>query len=338
MKTTTFGVDLAKRVFQVHWVNMETGEINRRQFRREQLVTFFAKQQSALIAMETCGSAHYWARCLQRLGHQVRLIAPAFVRPFVKRNKTDAADAQAIWEAVQRPAMRFVAVKTEAQQGVLALHRAREQLMKMRNMQRNQVYGLLYEFGAVVPAGPRGMAEAARALGGLADTLPAIVIDTLREQLQRIQMLEHDIAQVQRRLTQYRHEDEAARRLMEIPGVGLLSATAAIATMGEPHTFRSGREFAAFLGLVPRQSGTGGHVRLLGISKRGDVYLRTLLIHGARSVLTRGKQPSPQLQQLLARRPFNVAVVALANRMARTIWALIAHARTYQPGYVAHAA
>jgi transposase len=337
MKTTTFGLDLAKRVFQVHWVDMDTGEINRRQLKREQLVAFFARQVPALIAMEACGSAHYWARRFVSLGHQVRLIAPAFVRLFVKRNKTDVADAQAIWEAAQRPEMRFVAVKSEAQQAVLTLHRVRAQLIKMRRMQINQMHGLLYEFGAVVHHGSHRMNDAARMLADLADTLPAMVIDTLREQLQRIEALTRDIHAIEHRLAAWLRQDEAATRLAAIPGVGLLTATAAIATIGQAGTFRSGREFAAFLGLVPRQSGTGGRVKLLGISKRGDVYLRTLLIHGARSVLSHSKQLGDSLQRLLARRPFNVAVVALANKMARTIWALLAHARAYQPGYVAHA-
>jgi transposase len=340
MKTRTFGLDLAKRVFQVHSVDTETGEIERRQLKREQLVTFFANQAPALIAMEACGSAHYWARRFASFGHQVRLIAPAFVRPFVKSNKTDAADARAIWEAAQRPEMRFVAVKSEAQQSVLSLHRVREQLVKMRVMQINQMHGLLFEFGATIQRerGAHGMDDAARVLGELADVLPAMVIDTLREQLQRIAALSHDITAIEHRLAAWRREDEAAKRLMAIPGVGPLSATAAIATIGDARTFRSGREFAAFLGLVPRQSGTGGRVKLLGISKRGDVYLRTLLIQGARAVLSRSKSLSEPLQRLLARRPFNVAVVALANKMARTIWALLAHDRTYQAGYAAHAA
>lgn len=317
---------------------MDTGEINRRQLKREQLVTFFAKQAPALIAIEACGSAHYWARRFANFGHQVRLIAPSFVRPFVKRNKTDVADAQAIWEAAQRPGMRFVAVKSEAQQAVLTLHRVRQQLVKMRRMQINQTHGLLFEFGAAVPGGSHGMSDAARLLGELADTLPAMVIDTLREQLQRIEAITRDIRAIEHRLTAWLRHDEAATRLATIPGVGLLTATAAIATIGEASTFRSGREFAAFLGLVPRQSGTGGRVKLLGISKRGDVYLRTLLIHGARSVLSHPKRQGEWLQRLLARRPFNVVVVALANKMARTIWALLAHARTYQPGYAVQAA
>ncbi|MGF6735933.1 hypothetical protein OKW50_008106 [Paraburkholderia youngii] len=200
MKITTFGLDLAKRGFQVHWVDMETGEVKRRQLRRDQLVTFFAKQAPALIAMEACGSAHYWARHFVSFGHQVRLIAASFVRPFVKRNKTDVADAQAIWEAAQRPKMRFVAVKSETQQSVLTLHRVREQMVKMRQMQVNQIHGLLYEFGVAAHAGRQGMVDAVRALSELADTLPAMVVDTLREQFQRIDALARDIAALERTL------------------------------------------------------------------------------------------------------------------------------------------
>jgi transposase len=334
MNATTFGLDLAKRVMQVHWVDGETGEICRRQLKRGQVLEFFARRAPAVIAMEACGSAHYWGRKLKGLGHQVRLIAAQFVRPFVKTNKTDAADAQAIWEAAQRPGMRFVAVKSEGQQAVLMLHRMREQLVKMRTMQVNQLRGLLYEFGAELPPGRcAGLERIPGELARLESVLPAMVIDTVREQLARIGGLDQDIAKIERRLTAWKQDDAASRRLMAIPGVGLLTATAAVATIGEAKAFKSGREFAAFVGLVPRQSGTGGRVKLLGISKRGDVYLRTLLIHGARAVITHTKQRDAWLDRLLARRPFNAAVVALANKMARTIWALLAHERTYQKGY-----
>jgi len=339
MNATTFGLDLAKRVMQVHWVETEAGEICRRQLKRGQVLEFFARRAPAVIAMEACGSAHYWGRKLEGLGHQVRLIAAQFVRPFVKTNKTDAADAQAIWEAAQRPGMRFVALKIEGQQAVLMLHRMREQLVKMRTMQVNQLRGLLYEFGAELPAGrSAGLERIPGELAKLEDVLPAMVIDTVREQMKRIEGLDQDIAAIERRLAVWKKDDAASRRLMAIPGVGLLTATAAVATIGEARAFKSGREFAAFVGLVPRQAGTGGRVKLLGISKRGDVYLRTLLIHGARAVISHGKQREPWLEQLLARRPMNVAVVALANKMARTIWALLAHERTYRRDYAARAA
>ncbi len=339
MKATTFGLDLAKRVFQVHWVDMETGEIGRRQLKRAQVAEFFANREASVIAMEACGSAHYWARKLAALGHEVRLIAAQFVRPFVKTNKTDAADAQAIWEAAQRPGMRFVAVKSEGQQGVLLLHRMRSQLVKMRTMQVQQLRGLLYEFGADLPQGrQRGMAQVPAELERLEQTLPAMVIDTLRGQIARIEALDRDIGEIEKKLAIGKKENKSVRRLLEIPGVGPLTATAAVATLGDAKAFKNGREFAAFLGLVPRQSGTGGRVKLLGISKRGDVYLRTLLIHGARAVVNSAKERGPWLEGLLARRPKNAAVVALANKMARTIWALLAHDRTYQKGYAAHAA
>ncbi len=338
MNCTVFGLDLAKRVFQLHWVDMETGEICRRQLKRQQVSEFFTNRKPGIVVMEACGSAHYWGRKLAAMGHEVRLIAGQFVRPFVKSNKTDVADAQAIWEAAQRPGMKFVALKTEEQQSVLTLHRMREQLVKMRTMQINQLRGLLYEFGADLPQGrQRGMARAWEELARLEGRLSPLVIDAIHDQLRRIETLDRDISGIEKKLVLWKKQDESSRKLMEIPGVGLLTATAAVATMGDARVFKSGREFAAFLGLVPRQSGTGGRVKLLGISKRGDVYLRTLLIHGARSVIQNQKEHAPWLTQLLLRRPRNAAVVALANKMARTIWALLAHDRTYDRNYAASA-
>ena len=215
---------------------------------------------------------------------------------------------------------------------MLTLHRLREQLVKIRTMQINQLRGLLYEFGVNLPAGrQKGMAQVGQALAQLDDTLPVLVLEALREQVARIEALTADIDGIERKLATWRKDDEAAQRLMQIPGVGLLTATAAVATIGDAKVFSSGREFAAFMGLVPRQSGTGGRVKLLGISKRGDVYLRKLLIHGARAVITHAKARDPWLEGLLARRPFNAVVVALANKMARTIWALLAYGRCYKP-------
>jgi len=339
MNATTFGLDLAKRVMQLHWVETGTGEICRRQVKRGQVLEFFAQREASVIAMEACGSAHDWGRKLVALGHEVRLIAAQFVRPFVKSNKTDAADAQAIWEAAQRPGMKFVALKSEGQQAVLMMHRMRSQLVKMRTMQSNQLRGLLYEFGVDVPVGRAvGIERMTDELAKLEGVLPAVVLDTVREQLARVRALDKDIAAIERRLAAWKKDDAASQRLMAIPGVGLLTATAAVATVGDAKAFKSSREFAAFVGLVPRQAGTGGRVKLLGISKRGDVYLRTLLIHGARAVIAHGKQRDAWLDKLLARRPFNAAVVALANKMARTIWALLAHERTYQKDYAAQVA
>ena len=240
--------------------------------------------------MEACGSAHYWGRKFKSLGHEVRLIAAQFVRPFVKSNKTDAADAQAIWETAQRPGMKFVALKSEEQQSVLALHRIREQLVKMRTMQVNQLRGLLYEFGISLPQGrKKGMAKVVEEVALLEGGISPMVIELIRQQIQRIKTFDQDIDGIEDKLLLWKKEDKASQKLMDIPGVGILTATAAVATIGDAKIFKNGRELAAFLGLVPRQSGTGGRVKLLGISKRGDVYLRKLLIHGARSVIQHHK-------------------------------------------------
>jgi transposase len=339
MNVTTYGLDLAKRVFQVHWVEPETGEVKRKALARADVSAFFARRVPGLIAMETCGSAHHWGRILKGLGHEVRLIATQFVRPFVKTNKTDAADAEAIWEACQRPGMRFVAVKTEEQQAVLSLHRIRQQFVKVRTMQAHQVRGLLYEFGVIVPKGWRALLAQAGPI--LADETrcpaPELVRRELMTQLDGLRTLTARIRELEQQIGSWQRRESECQRIAAVPGVGRLTATAVVATVGDARTFRSGREFAAFLGLVPRQSGTGGRVRLLGISKRGDPYLRTLLIHGARTVLTYQSRADrtldPWLKELLSRRPKNVAIVALANKMARTIWALMAHGRAFDQSW-----
>ncbi|MGU7776414.1 IS110 family transposase [Burkholderia sp. MR1-5-21] len=331
MEPMTIAIDLAKRVFQIHYVEPATGTIHSKALKRAQLVPFFANRPASHVVMEACGSAHHWARVLARLGHDVRLIAAQFVRPFVKSNKNDAADAAAIWEAAQRPGMRFVAVKTEDQQAMLAMHRIRQQLVRIRVMQVNQLRGLLYEFGVVLPQGRRASIEAAKAaLASLTDPLPAMLADSLQDQLSRLRTLDEQIARIEQRILEWRRNDDACRRISEIPGVGVLTATAAVSVIGQAKTFHSGREFAAYLGLVPRQNSSGGKVKLGGISKRGNVYLRTLLIHGARSVISSSKHLPERLRQMLTRRPTNVVAVALANKMARTIWALLAYGRTYQ--------
>lgn len=249
-------------------------------------------------------------------------------------NKTDATDARAIWLAIQQPGTKFVSMKTLEQQATLVLHRQRELLMKMKVMQINALRGLLYEFGATFARGKNALfSEIEATLESLVKDIPQYVADSLREQVERVKKLAEDIKAIEVRLTQRLRADADMKRVAEIPGVGLLTATAAIATMGEAMAFKSGREFCAWLGLVPRQSGTGGKVKLLGISKRGDTYLRTLLIHGARSVLARAKEPGPWLEQLKARRPANVVVVAQAAKMARTIWAVAAKQQEYQRGY-----
>src|SRR3984885_628713 len=283
MNRIVVGVDIAKRVFQLHWVEPQTGEIVALQLKRERFLEHFANRSDCLIGMEACGGSQHWARSLQKLGHEVKLLSGRMVKPFVGGNKSDAADARAIWTAVQQPGIKVVAIKSEEQQAVLALHRMREQLVKFRTAQINGLRGLLTEYGEVMPQGRAGIKrDTPGALGRLSARLPAIVIETLREQYARLSELDEQIGQIERRLRQWQSQDSATQRIAAIPGVGLLSATVAVATMGDAKAFRSGREFAAWLGLVPGQTGTGGRVRLLGISKRGDRYLRTLLIHGAR--------------------------------------------------------
>jgi transposase len=334
MNRTVVGVDIAKRVFQLHWVELGSGEIVSVQLKRAKFLEHFANRLPCLIGMEACGGSQHWARELHKLGHEVKLLSARMVKAFVSGNKNDAADARAIWTAVQQPGIKAVAVKSEGQQAVLALHRMRAQLVKFRTAQVNGLRGLLAEYGEVLPQGRAGIRrDVPGALERVAERLPAMVIETLREQYARVGELDEQVQRIERRLQQWHRQDEASRRLAEIPGVGVLGATAALATIGDAQVFKSGREFAAWLGLVPRQSGTGGRVRLLGISKRGDPYLRTVLIHGARAVMTHSKAPPEWARQVAERRPKNVAIVALANKMARTIWALLAHQREYEPLY-----
>jgi transposase len=328
------GLDIAKHVFQLHTVDMGTGEIVNMQLKRARVLTHFVNKPACLIAIEACGGAHHWARELQALGHTVRLLHAKAVRPFVSGNKTDATDARAIWLAVQQPGVKFVGIKSTTQQATLTLHRQRELLMKMRTMQVNALRGLLYEFGATFAKGHKALfAEVEQAFVDLSAQLPQMVVDSLREQISRIRALSQDMASIEKRLALQLKGDQDMRRVAQIPGVGLLTATAAIATMGQASAFKSGREFCAWLGLVPRQTGTGGKVRLGPISKRGDTYLRTLLIHGARSVLSHSKQPGPWLEGIKSRRPANVVIVAQAAKTARTIWAVTAKQQDYQRGH-----
>ena len=312
-------MDTAKRVFQLYWVDMETGEIMGLKLTRAKFLEHFANRAPCLIGMAACGGSQHWARRLRELDHEVRLLPAKMVRPFVGGNKSDAHDARAIWTAVQQPGIKTVAIKSEEQQAVLALHRMRQQLVKFRTAQINGLRGLLAEYGEVMPQGRAGMRRGmAYALERVSERLPAMVVETLREQWARVARLDAEVGEIERRLKLWHRDNASSRRIAEIPGVGVLSATAAVAAMGDPAAFKSGREFAAWLGLVPQHSGTGGRVRMLGISKRGDRYLRTLLIHGARSVITNSKVPPDWVLRLAERRPLNVAVVALANKMART--------------------
>jgi transposase len=329
------GVDTAKNVFQVYTVDKETGEVINQQVKRAQFLQWFANRAPCLVGMEACGGSQHWVRKLRELGHEVKLMSGKIVKAFVCGNKNDAADARAIYMAAQQPGVKAVAVKSEGQQAVLAMHRIRQQLVKVRTAQINELRGLLGEYGEVFGTGRKAFDTGMKAaLERLAERLPAPLIDTLRDQWNGLARLDERIARIEASLRAWMRQDRAARAISAIPGVGLLTATAAVATMGDAKVFRSGREFAAWIGLIPGQVGSGGKVRLLGMSKRGDTYLRTLLIHGARAVLRHAKEPGPWLQQLGQRRPPNVVIVALANKMARMIWAVLAHERAYDKDHV----
>lgn len=332
MELNVIAIDIAKKVFQLHWVEPDTGYIEKLKLKRSQMLEWFASRQPVLVAIEACGGAHEWGRQLVKLGHEVRLLPPKMVKPFVQRNKTDAADAQAIWTAARQPGVRFVALKTEAQQTVLALHRVRAQLMKMRIMHTNELRGLLYEFGIVLPEGHSALLkELPAALEHAQQRLPSMLMDSLHEQVRRVEQLQADIGAIERRLSQQLRQSSACQAISEIPGVGLMTATAVVSSMGSPTAFKDGREFAAWIGLVPRQTGTGGRVRQLGISKRGDAYLRTLLMHGARAIVRSNHATTwPWLEALLKRRPYSVVVAAVANKIARTIWAVLARGQSWR--------
>jgi len=339
MRITTVGIDLAKNVFQLHGVNEHGKTVLKKQIRRDQMIAFFVNLPPCLIGMEACSGAHYWARKLQSFGHTVKLMAPQFVKPYVKTNKNDAADAEAICEAVARPNMRFVPLKYIEQQAVLALHRVRQGFVKARTAQANQIRGLLAEFGIVVPQGlshisarvPELIEDASNELPGTFRVLVQRLLDHLKE-------LDSQVDELEAQIKQSHRNSEMSRKLEKIPGIGPITASALVATVGDARTFENGRQLAAWMGLVPAQSSSGGKTNLLGMSKRGDTYLRTLLIHGARSAVRafQNKQDqsgNPWLQQLLVRRNLNVAAVALANKNARTVWALLVHDRRYEPGY-----
>lgn len=326
MDRTTYGLDIAKNVMQLHWVDAETGEIGRKKLARARLGAYFAQLKPVRIVMEACGSAHHWARVLG-----AELLPAAQVRPFVRSNKDDAADARAIWLAAQHGDIRRVPQKSVQQQAVLALHRTRSHWISVRTATVNSLRGLLYEFGVVLRGGRKaGLKALAAQRAAIDEQIPTLMRSLVDGQLQtlghigeRIDALECEIAALQEQL-------EGARKLDQVPGIGVLGATALAATLGDAKAWRSGREFSASLGLVPAHAGTGGKVRIGRLSKRGDPYLRTLLIHGARSVIEHAKDKPKWLEQLLARRPLNVAVVALANKMARMAWAIVAHGRAYQ--------
>jgi transposase len=337
MNITTIGLDLAKNVFQVHGVNEQGKTVLKKQLKRSQVLAFFANLAPCLIGMEACAAAHHWARKLVTLGHDAKLMAPQFVKPYVKSNKNDARDAEAICEAVSRPNMRFVPVKTPAQQAVLSLHRARQGFIKARTAQANQLRGLLGEFGIAIPQGIRQLSTHVPDIVEDADNgLPGLMRGLVQRLWEHFQELDRQVGELDRDIRRLQREDEASRRLAEIPGIGFLSASALAATVGDAKAFANGRQLAAWLGLVPRQHSSGGKENLMGISKRGDCYVRTLLIHGARAVIQqaeRRNEADSWLKRLLARRSKNVATVAVAAKNARIAWAILAHGRDYDSEY-----
>ena len=345
MKISCIGIDLAKNVFQVHGVDEGGKKVFNKPLKREQMAAFFVNLPPCLIGMEACGSAHHWARKLQSMGHTVRLMAPQFVKPYVKTNKNDAADAEAICEAVSRPNMRFVPIKNVEQQSVLALHRVRQGFVKARTAQGNQIRGLMAEFGLIIPQG----------LGHIASRVPELIEDACNELpgafrllmqrlLEHLKELERQVQELEAQILAWHRQSEASCKLAQIPGIGPITASALVASLGDAKGFKDGRQVAAWLGLVPGQHSSGGKQNLLGISKRGDTYLRTLLIHGARSVIYHADKRAQSsatcrwVTGVVQRRNKNVAAVALANKNARIVWALLAHGRQYQEGYAVDAA
>jgi transposase len=329
------GVDLAKLVFQIHGVNRAEKVQQRKQLRRSQVLGYFGKLEPCLIGMEACGGAHYWARELSKLGHDVRLMAPQFVKPYVKSGKNDANDAEAICEAVGRPTMRFVAIKTVEQQVIQAEHRIRSRLVKSRTALTNEIRGFLAEFGVIV----------AKSLGPLRRALPELLEDAenglpgdfrvlLMGLSEELRALDERIAAFDARIAQAAREDDRIKRLLEIEGIGPITASALVAAVGDATQFNNGRDMSAWFGLTPQQHSSGGKNRLGRISKRGDKYIRMLLVHGARAALKAAQNKddgrSRWVKNLADRRNKNIATVALANKNARIAWSILSRGESYR--------
>ena len=334
MDLVTVGLDIAKSMFQLHGTDRLGKPVLRQRLPRSKMLEFFANLPSCRIGLEACGGAHYWARELTKLGHEVRLMPPQYVKPYVKTNKHDAADAEGCCEAVQRPNMRFVPVKTEQQQALLMLHRIRDRLNAERTGTINAIRGHMAEFGIVAAQRGAGMKELLAIISDVDDgRLPSLARELLVLQVEHLRAIEAKLAELDRQVLHQARSDEAARRLAGIPGIGPVIATAMVATV-DAKLFDNGRGFAAWLGLAPRQHASGGKERLLGISKRGDGYLRRQLMHGARSLVRvaagRERQPWAWINGLLARRHFNVVVAAVANKLARIIWVLLSRDEAYR--------
>ena len=335
MEISTIGLDLAKSIFQVHAIGAAGEAVIRKALRRSQVLPFFAKLPPCRVGMEACGTSHYWARELTRLGHEVRLMPPAYVKPYVKRGKTDANDAEAICEAVTRPTMRFVPVKSPEQQAALALHRTRDLLVKQRTQLVNMIRGLLAEFGIEMARGLHHALELAkRMVEGRAPDVPELARRVVTGLAQQIGNLQVQLAVLEKELLAWHRSSELSQRLATIPGVGIISATALAASVTQPERFRSGRQFAASLGLTPLQNSSGGKERMGRISRMGDRYLRRLLVVGMTSLIRRARTApgsvDPRIPAMLQRRPARVVTVAAANRTARVAWAIMTRGGTYQ--------
>ena len=342
MKTVTaIGLDIAKSVFQVHGIDAAGKAVIRKQLKRARVIPFFMKLPPCIVGIEACASSHYWARELTALGHEVKLMPPAYVKPYVKRQKNDAADAEAICEAVQRPSMRFVPVKQPEQQAGLVLHRTRHLLVRQLTAVTNSIRAHLTEFGIVAPVGRRGVdALIAIVNDGRDDRIPDLVRTCLTALSIQAGALREQIRILDRRLVLWHRSNETCKRLDAIPGVGPALATALVASVADPKAFRSGRDFSAWIGLVPKQNSSGGRERLGNITKAGDRYLRSLFCAGALAVikyaLKHGTKHRPWLASLLNRRPTKVAAIALANKLARMAWAMMAKGERYkQPAALA---
>lgn len=335
MQVITIGLDLAKNVFQVHGVDRNGRVVVTRQLRRGQVMEFFRRQPACLVGMEACATAHHWARELVALGHQVKLMPASYVKAYVRRQKNDAADAAAICEAVGRPSMRFVPVKTVDQQAALMLHRCRDLLVRQRTQLINVLRAHLAEVGLVAATGVDGLKALIDIVRHADDTgrLPAAMRAALQVLVDQLTALQAQIGKLEAGIHAQHRSSDASRRLETVPGIGVIGATAIAATVADPTAFKSGREFAAWIGLVPRQSSTGGKQKLGGISKQGDRYLRRLLIVGATAVIRHARahpDKHPWLMALLARMPAKKAAVALANKTARIVWAILAKGGTYR--------